>query len=83
MSSRGKELASQPGGLEEGPIMLLLTRKVGERIRIGEDVVLLVVAVNGTQVRLGIEAPSSIPIWRGELLGPGRPEDGKGGKDPD
>lgn len=48
--------------------MLILTRKVGEAIAIGEDIVIEVVAVNGQQVRLGLEAPNDIRILRSELL---------------
>jgi carbon storage regulator len=47
--------------------MLVLSRKVGERIRVGDNVVLTVVAIHGERIRLGIEAPSVIPIRRGEL----------------
>jgi carbon storage regulator CsrA len=47
--------------------MLLLNRKIGERIVIGEDIVVTVVKVQGSQVRLGIEAPLSASI-RKELL---------------
>jgi len=48
--------------------MLVLNRKIGERIVIGEDIVVTVVKVQGKQVRLGIEAPVSVPIRREELL---------------
>ena len=48
--------------------MLVLNRKVGERIVIGDEVVLTVVAVHGQQVRIGIDAPASVPVWREELL---------------
>ena len=46
--------------------MLVLTRKVGERIAIGEnqEVVVTVVAIHGGRVRLGFEADASIPIHR-------------------
>ena len=47
--------------------MLVLTRKVGERIRIGEDVVITVVRINGTAVRLGVEAPAHLVVVRQEL----------------
>jgi carbon storage regulator len=47
--------------------MLVLGRKVGERVMIGEGVVLTVVAVRGSQVRLGIEAPEEVTIRREEL----------------
>jgi carbon storage regulator len=47
--------------------MLVLTRKVGERIRIGDDVVITVVRINGTAVRLGVEAPAHLTVVRQEL----------------
>jgi carbon storage regulator len=47
--------------------MLALSRKTGERILIGQDVVLTVLAVRGKQVCLGIEAPKSVNILREEL----------------
>jgi carbon storage regulator len=47
--------------------MLVLTRKVGERICIGDDVVLTVTAIDSQRVRIGIEAPRSVSIWREEL----------------
>ena len=47
--------------------MLVLSRKIGERIRIGEDVTLTVVRVHGDKVRLGIEAPSDVSIHREEV----------------
>jgi carbon storage regulator len=51
--------------------MLVLGRKVGERVLIGEGVVLTVVAVRGSQVRLGIEAPVEVTIRREELRSAG------------
>lgn len=47
--------------------MLILTRKAGEQITIGEDIVISVLEVRGSQVRLGITAPPSIAIHRGEI----------------
>lgn len=47
--------------------MLVLTRKVGERIRVGDDVVITVVRINGTAVRLGVEAPAHLAVVRKEL----------------
>ena len=48
--------------------MLVLTRNVGESISLGADVVIRVLKVNGKHVRIGIEAPRDLPIWRTELL---------------
>lgn len=47
--------------------MLVLSRKVGERIRIGDAVTVTVVRVSGGGVRLGIEAPPELPVIREEL----------------
>jgi len=48
--------------------MLVLTRRIGEEIVIAGDIRVMVVAVNGQRVRLGITAPSSVPVARMELL---------------
>jgi carbon storage regulator len=48
--------------------MLVLSRKPGERIRIGPNVEITVVAVERNKVRLGISAPADISIWRAELV---------------
>lgn len=48
--------------------MLVLTRKIGQEIIIGENIEILVVEIRGDQVRLGIHAPKSIPVHRKELL---------------
>ena len=47
--------------------MLALTRKPGQQIMIGDDIIIHVVDVQGDNVRLGIEAPKSIKIYRSEL----------------
>ena len=47
--------------------MLILTRKPGERVRIGEDVVVTVFGVNGNQVRIGVDAPREIEVHRQEI----------------
>ncbi len=46
--------------------MLVLTRKQGQSIRIGEDIEVVVVEVRGGQVRLGIRAPSGVVVSRSE-----------------
>lgn len=48
--------------------MLVLARKVGQSIVVNDNVEIMVVEVRGDQVRLGIEAPRSIPVHRKELL---------------
>lgn len=48
--------------------MLVLSRKVGSSIRIGNDITLTVVKIDRNQVRLGIEAPLHVPILRQELV---------------
>ena len=47
--------------------MLVLSRKVGERIVIGDNITLIVSKVNGNRVTIGIEAPRDIKVVRGEL----------------
>lgn len=47
--------------------MLILTRKPGESLYIGDDVKVTIVEIKGHQIRVGIEAPSSIRIYREEI----------------
>lgn len=47
--------------------MLVLTRRIGESIRIGDDIVIRVIEVQRGQVRLAIEAPRQIPVHREEI----------------
>jgi carbon storage regulator len=47
--------------------MLVLGRKVGETIMIGDDIEIVVVAVEGEHVKLGIKAPREVSVYRGEL----------------
>ena len=46
--------------------MLVLTRKEGQKINIGEEITVTVTGIKGKQVRIGIEAPKSVPIHRPE-----------------
>jgi carbon storage regulator len=52
----------------EGSDMLVLSRKLGEKIYIGENICITVVDIDRGKIRLGIEAPRDIPIYRQELL---------------
>jgi carbon storage regulator len=47
--------------------MLVLTRKLGERIAIGDDISITLLEIKGSQVKLGIEAPKSISVHRQEI----------------
>lgn len=47
--------------------MLTLTRKVGESIRIGDDIEIVVKEIRRNQVRIGIVAPREVPIYREEV----------------
>ena len=48
--------------------MLVLSRKLGEKIIIGDNIILTVVKIDRNQIRLGIEAPRDVPIFREEML---------------
>lgn len=47
--------------------MLILTRRVGETVMIGDDVTFTVLGVKGNQVRIGINAPKNVPVHREEI----------------
>ena len=47
--------------------MLILTRKLGEKINIGDDITVTLLEIKGAQVKLGIDAPKSIGIHRNEI----------------
>jgi len=48
--------------------MLILTRRVGESVVIGEDVTVTVLGVKGNQVRIGINAPKTVSVHREEIF---------------
>ena len=52
--------------------MLVLSRKLGEKIYIGENVCITVVDIDRGKIRLGIEAPRDVPIYRQEVVALGR-----------
>jgi carbon storage regulator len=53
--------------LQEARLMLVLSRKVGQEIVIGGNVVVSVLSVNGNRVRLGIRAPAEVRVDRQEI----------------
>lgn len=56
-----------------GAKVLVLSRKVGEKVYIGSDICLTIIDIDRGKIRLGFEAPRDVPIYRGELL-PIRPD---------
>ena len=52
--------------------MLVLSRKIQETIRIGDDITISILRFKGRAVSVGIEAPSDVRVMRGELVGPDR-----------
>jgi len=51
----------------QGGAMLILTRRVRETLIIGDDVAVTILGVNGTRVRVGIDAPKAKPVHRWEI----------------
>lgn len=51
----------------KGKTMLILTRRVGESLIIGDDVVVNVLGVKGNQVRIGVDAPKDVTVHREEI----------------
>lgn len=47
--------------------MLVITRKSGERICLGDEITITVLDIAGSSVRLGIEAPTEVPVYRHEI----------------
>lgn len=47
--------------------MLILTRRIGESIKIGDDITIQITRIQGGRVRIGIEAPKDVKIMRNEL----------------
>lgn len=47
--------------------MLILTRKVGEKLRIGDDIAITILNIRGNQVKIGVEAPANISVHREEI----------------
>ncbi|MEF3193336.1 MAG: carbon storage regulator CsrA [Halothiobacillaceae bacterium] len=47
--------------------MLILTRRIGEVLRIGDDVSITILGIKGNQVRIGIDAPKDVAVHREEI----------------
>ena len=47
--------------------MLILTRRIGESVMIGDDVKISVLGIKGNQIRLGVSAPREVPVHREEI----------------
>jgi len=47
--------------------MLILTRRIGETLNIGDDVQVTVLGIKGNQVRIGVSAPKDVPVHREEI----------------
>jgi carbon storage regulator len=47
--------------------MLVITRKSGERICLGDEITITVMEISGSSVRIGIDAPAAVPIYRHEI----------------
>ena len=57
-----------PWQSKEGTIMLVLGRKIGEAVQIGENLTVTIVSIDDNRVRLGFDAPREVAIFRTELL---------------
>jgi carbon storage regulator len=58
--------------------MLILTRRVGESIKIGDNVTITVLGVKGNQVRIGVDAPRDVAVHREEIFERIKTEGGDG-----
>jgi carbon storage regulator len=66
----GRRLAGRSAASKtvKGDPVLILTRRVGETVMIGDDVTVTVLGVKGNQVRIGIDAPKNVAVHREEIF---------------
>ncbi|MGP1588005.1 MAG: carbon storage regulator CsrA [Treponemataceae bacterium] len=48
--------------------MLILTRKINEKIKIGEEITVSIIEIRGEQVKIGVEAPKEVKVFRQEVF---------------
>ena len=48
--------------------MLILSRKIDEKIKIGEDITITIIDIHGDQVKIGVEAPKNVKVFRQEVF---------------
>ena len=61
--------------------MLILTRRVGESLMVGDDVTITVLGVKGNQVRIGVNAPKDVAVHREEIYSKIQDEDDEPGEE--
>ena len=61
--------------------MLVLTRKTGESIKIGDDIEIVVISAKNDQVKIGIKAPKNVEVFRKEILDQIQSENEQASKD--
>ena len=66
VTATGRPIPSDTGSVENS--MLILTRRVGETLMIGEQISVTVLGVKGNQVRIGINAPQDVAVHREEIF---------------
>ena len=58
----------QPQNRWGGNAMLILSRKINEKIMIGDDISVSIIEIRGDQVRIGVDAPKSVKVFRQEVF---------------